>query len=159
MSRAETPSSGAGDGATTATEPLFDLLWQVTAYTHLISEAALADTPLTVSSSSMLLTVAEQPGSTVADISRRIPKTQQTISQVVARLEKLGLIERRLGTGRGVGLHLTDEGREMAQTARAHERQLADGLRELLGAERADALTTLLAESRELLAQAADDSA
>lgn len=47
----------------------------------------------------------------------------------------------------------------MAQTARAHEQQLADGLRELLGAEREDALTALLGESRELLAQAADDSA
>ncbi|HEY2195692.1 MAG TPA: MarR family winged helix-turn-helix transcriptional regulator [Actinomycetospora sp.] len=159
MAPAQAPSSGAGEGRTAAPDSLYELLWQVTAYTHLLNEAALADTPLTVSSSGMLLTVADQPGTTVAEISRRIPKTQQTISQVVARLEKLGLIERRLGTGRGVGLHLTDQGHEMAQTARAHGRQLADGLRELLGAERADALTVLLGESRELLAQAADDSA
>jgi hypothetical protein len=32
----------------------YDLLWQVTACTHLMGDAALADTPLTVASSSLL---------------------------------------------------------------------------------------------------------
>jgi len=94
------------------------------------------------------------PGMTVAEISRRIPKAQQTISSVVARLEKLGLIERRLGSGRGVGLHVTDAGREMAQVAVTHEQELNARLRELLGEERSTALTELLRESRAILREA-----
>lgn len=136
-------------------DELYDLLWQVTAYTHLMGEAALADTPLTVASSSMLITVLEEPGMTVAEISRRIPKAPQTISQVVARLEKLGLIERRLGRGRGVGLHVTDAGRELAQVALAREQELTARLRELLGEERSAALTELLRESHAILRTAA----
>jgi DNA-binding MarR family transcriptional regulator len=107
-----------------------------------------------VASSTMLIAVLEEPGMTVAEISRRIPKTQQTISQVVARLEKLGLIERRLGSGRGVGLYVTDAGREMAQVAAAREQELSARLRELLGEERSRALTELLHESRAILQEA-----
>jgi DNA-binding MarR family transcriptional regulator len=103
---------------------------------------------------SMLIAVLEEPGMTVAEISRRIPKAQQTISSVVARLEKLGLIERRLGSGRGVGLHVTDTGREMAQVAVTHEQELNARLRELLGEERSTALTELLCESRAILREA-----
>jgi DNA-binding MarR family transcriptional regulator len=117
-------------------------------------DAALDGTPLTVASSSMLIGVLEEPGMTVAEISRRIPKTQQTISQLVARLEKLGLIERQLGPGRGVGLYLTDAGREMAQVAVAREQEVAARLRELLGEKRSTALTELLSESREILRKA-----
>jgi DNA-binding MarR family transcriptional regulator len=87
-------------------------------------------------------------------ISRRIPKAQQTISAVVARLEKLGLIERRFGSGRGVGLHATDTGREMAQVAVTHKQELNARLRELLGEERSTALTELLRESRAILREA-----
>lgn len=132
-------------------DTLYDLLWQVTAYTHLMAESALADTPLTVASSSMLISVLREPGITVAEFARRIPKTQQTLSQVVARLEKLGFIERRLGSGRGVGLHLTDAGQEMARHALARDREITARLDELLGEERSAALVTLLAESRAIL--------
>jgi DNA-binding MarR family transcriptional regulator len=154
MARPDVSFSPDGDAVVHGKDALFDLLWQVTAYTHLMGEDALADTPLTVASSSMLITVLEEPGMTVAEISRRIPKTQQTISQVVARLEKLGLIERRLGSGRGVGLYVTGAGREMAQVAVAHEQDLAARLRELLGAERSAALTELLSQSRVILREA-----
>jgi DNA-binding MarR family transcriptional regulator len=154
MARSHAPSSPDGDAPLFGKDTLYDLLWQVTAYTHLMGEAALADTPLTVASSSMLVAVLEEPGMTVAGISRRIPKTQQTISQVVARLEKLGLIERRLGSGRGVGLYVTDSGREMAQGAVAREQELNAQLRELLGEERSAALTELLRESRAILRDA-----
>ena len=130
---------------------LNDLLWEVCAYVELMGEAALADTPLTLPSCGMLARVLGEPGITVAEMSRRIPKTQQAISQVAARLEKLGLIERRLGSGRGVGLFLTDAGREMAQTARAREDELDGRLTELLGAERSSALAELLGESRAIL--------
>jgi DNA-binding MarR family transcriptional regulator len=154
MARSNAPSSPDGDSPVFGNDTLYDLLWQVTAYTHLMGEAALAGTPLTVASSSMLIAVLEEPGMTVAEISRRIPKTQQTLSQVVGRLEKLGLIERRLGSGRGVGLYVTDTGRQLAQVADAREQELTARLRELLGEERSRALTELLGESREILREA-----
>jgi hypothetical protein len=63
-------------------------------------------------------------------------------------------IERRLGSGRGVGLHLTNAGREMAQAAHAREQQLTARLAELVGEERSAALTELLRESRAILREA-----
>jgi DNA-binding MarR family transcriptional regulator len=132
-------------------DELYNLLWQVASYTHLMGEEAFAGTPLTVASGSMLIAVLEQPGLTVAEFSRRIPKTQQTLSQVVARLEKLGLIERRLGPGRGVGLYLTEAGLQMADDAVAREQAVNARLRELLGTERAEQLTELLRESHAIL--------
>jgi len=135
-------------------DELYNLLWQVAAYTHLMGEETFAGTPLTVASGSMLVAISEQPGLTVAEFSRRIPKTQQTLSQVVARLEKLGLIERRLGPGRGVGLYLTEAGQQMAEGAVAREEEVNARLRELLGAERADALAGLLRESHAILREA-----
>jgi DNA-binding MarR family transcriptional regulator len=146
--------SSPGDALIFGKDELYDLLWQVAAYTHLLGEAAFAGTPLTVASSSMLIAVVEEPGMTVAEFSRRIPKTQQTLSQVVARLEKLGLIERRLGPGRGVGLYATDAGRELAEDAVAREQTVTARLRELLGDERTTALTDLLRESRAILREA-----
>jgi DNA-binding MarR family transcriptional regulator len=130
---------------------LYNLLWQVASYSHLMGEDAFAGTPLTAASGSMLIAVLEQPGLTVAEFSRRIPKTQQTLSQVVARLEKLGLIERRLGPGRGVGLYLTEAGQQLAEDAVAREQAVNTRLHDLLGAERAGALTELLRESRAIL--------
>jgi DNA-binding MarR family transcriptional regulator len=95
--------------------------------------------------------VAGEPGITVAEMSRRLPKTQQAISQVAARLEKLGFIERRVGPGRGVGLYATESGREMAAEASRAEAVLERRLRSLLGEERHRALRELLAESRAIL--------
>jgi DNA-binding MarR family transcriptional regulator len=135
-------------------DELYNLLWQVAAYTHLMGEETFAGTPLTVASGSMLIAVLEQPGLTVAEFSRRIPKTQQTLSQVVARLEKLGLIERRLGPGRGVGLYLTEAGRQMAQDAVAREQEVNARLRGLLGTERTEQLAGLLRESHAILREA-----
>ncbi len=135
-------------------DSLYDLLWQVTAYVQLMVEAGLADTPLTMPSASMLIHVRDEPGISVAEFSRRIPKTQQTISSVAARLEKLGLIERRLRSGRGVGLYVTGAGAEMAQLAAAREQQFVTKLGELLGEQRSAALTRLLRESRAILREA-----
>ena len=132
-------------------DELNDLLWQVATYVELMGEAALAGTPLTLASSGMLTTVQAEPGITIAEIARRKPKTQQAVSQVVARLEKLGLLERRLGRGRGVGLHLTSAGRDAAQEGFAREQELRARLREMLGGERYAALEGLLAEAREIL--------
>jgi DNA-binding MarR family transcriptional regulator len=132
-------------------QQLNDLLWEVTTYAELIGEAALADTPLTLPSSGLLAYIDNEPGITVAEMSRRIPKTQQAISQVAARLEKLGYLERRLGPGRGVGLHATAAGHEMADQARRREAEIETRMSGLLGRERYDQLRRLLIESRAIL--------
>ena len=153
MATAPTTPSASGPGETPprGTTQLNDLLWEVTTYVELMGEAALAETPLTLPSSGMLERILEEPGITVAEMSRRLPKSQQAISQVAARLEKLGFLERRLGSGRGVGLFVTDAGREMAQEGRRREQELDRRVRELLGEERHAALRQLLVESRSIL--------
>ena len=140
-------------------DQLNDLLWETTTYIELMGEAALSGTPLTLASSGMLSAVLAEPGITVAEMSRRMPKTQQAISQVAARLEKLGLLERRVGSGRGVGLFVTEAGRAMAETGLERERELVSRLRELLGDERYDELSRLLGEARAIVRVAQADSA
>ncbi len=77
--------------------------------------------------------IATWPGSTVAELSRRTPKTPQAISQVVARLERLGYVERRLGPGRGVGLYITEAGKTAQAEGHLREDRLEERMRELLG--------------------------
>ncbi len=112
-----------------------------------MGEAALADTPLSLLSNRMLAAVLDKPGITVTEMSRRIPKTQQAISHVAAQLTKLGLIERRLGSGRGVELYVTEAGRRMAEEGRAREHGIQIRLRELLGDARYEALEELSGET------------
>ncbi|HTU31338.1 MAG TPA: MarR family transcriptional regulator [Solirubrobacteraceae bacterium] len=133
---------------------LNDLLWETTTYVEMMGEAALAGTPLTLPSSGMLHSVLAEPGITIAEMSRRMPKSQQAISQLAARLEKLGLLERRLGSGRGVGLFVTDAGRELAEVGIAREREMVARLRALLGDERYEELSRLLRETRALVREA-----
>lgn len=130
---------------------LSDLLWEVSAYVEVLGEAELADLPITTASSGMLMTVYAEPGVTVAEIARRKPKSAQAISQIVARLEKLGLVERRLRQGRGVGLHLTSEGQDMAELAFERERAADERLVAILGKQKHETLRRLLVESRGLL--------
>ena len=135
-------------GARTA---LSDLIWEVSTYVEGMGEDALRDTPLTLATAGMLCLVHQEPGITLAEISRRVPKSAQALGQTASRLRKLELIERRLGDGPGIGLHATDAGRELAEVASARESGVADQLRELLGARRYELLTELLIESRDLL--------
>jgi DNA-binding MarR family transcriptional regulator len=135
----------------TGEDELIDLLLDTAYYVKLMGEAALADTPLSLLSSRMLATVLNEPGITVAEISRRIPKTQQMISHVAAQLAKLGLIERQLGSARGVGLYVTDAGRQMAEKGLAREHEMRTRLRELLGEIRYEALEQLSRETRAIL--------
>jgi DNA-binding MarR family transcriptional regulator len=114
----------------------------------LLTEAELADTPLTSAGVGILDVVATRPGVTVAEIARRSPKTPQAISQVVQRLEKLGYVERRLAEGRGVGLHITAAGREVRQQGNEREAAIDEKLRDALGADRYEQLQTLLDEAR-----------
>jgi DNA-binding MarR family transcriptional regulator len=135
-------------------DQLNDLLWETTTYIEFLGEAALAGTPLTLASSGMLTAVHAEPGITIAEMSRRMPKSQQAISQVAARLEKLGLLERRVRSGRGVGLFVTEAGRAMAEVGRAREAELVSRLRELLGDARYDELSRLLIDTRTIVREA-----
>jgi DNA-binding MarR family transcriptional regulator len=86
----------------------------------MLGEAALADSPVTLSGLGLLENVNARLGITIAEIARRAPQTQQALSQITARLAKLGFIERRLtDRGRGIALHLTPAG--ASARAQAHE--------------------------------------
>ena len=135
-------------------DQLNDLLWDVATTVELMGEAALADTPLSLPSCGLLAAVLGEPGITIAEIARRVPKTQQAVSQLGARLQKLGYLERRLGSGRGVGLYVTPAGREVAREGIERERELDQRLRDQLGDERYDELKRLLGESRAILSEA-----
>ena len=56
-------------------ELLGHLLWEVGARVSLLSEAALARTPLTSRAAGMLEAIASDPGTSFAEISRRLPVT------------------------------------------------------------------------------------
>jgi DNA-binding MarR family transcriptional regulator len=131
------------------------LLWEVSTRVGLLGDARLAEQGLTFAASGLLDAVAAEPGITVAGIARRSPKSPQAVSQVAARLQKLGHIERRLGSGggRGVGLHITPSGERLRQQGSAAEAAFDDELKALLG-DRAEELRALLADARARLRDA-----
>jgi DNA-binding MarR family transcriptional regulator len=145
-SAAVPPSNGRGE--------FIDLLLDTAYYVKLMGETALSETPLSLLSSRMLATVLNEPGITVAEMSRQIPKTQQMISHVAAQLTKLGLLERRLGSGRGVELYATDAGRQVAEEGLTREYEMRVNLRALLTDARYGALEQLLSETRAILHEA-----
>ncbi|HVV89785.1 MAG TPA: MarR family transcriptional regulator [Solirubrobacterales bacterium] len=128
------------------------LLWEVGARVGLMSEAALARTPLTPRAAGMLEAVRADPGTSIAEISRRLPVSPQAVSQVLVRLEKGGFVERRTGErGRGVSLFVTAAGEEALAEAKerkaAFDRELAAGI----GEERHAELVRLLKEALPLV--------
>ena len=127
------------------------LLWEVSARTSLLGDAALSYTPLTRASIGILDQIATRPGITIAEITRRAPTSQQAISQVVARLEKLGYVERRLAHGRGVALHVTEAGVQARVEGNALEDDFEAELRDALGAGRYDRLRELLEETNTIV--------
>jgi DNA-binding MarR family transcriptional regulator len=151
MARSPEHAQPADDPAQRWAHRLGHLLWETSARVSLLGEAELADTPLTLPALGLLDIIGALPGITVAEISRRLPTTQQSISQTVARLEKLGYVERRLGPRRGVGLHVTPSGQQAHNEGTAREEALDQRLEELLGAERHRELSALLEQARELL--------
>ncbi len=153
------PRPADGSAPEESAPQLLDLLRDVTEYADAIGEAALADTALSLSASGLLIAICHQPGITIAQISRQIPKTQQTIGQVVARLHKLGLIERRLGDGRGIALHPTAAGRDVAGRALAGEAAAERQLHSILGRDRHRRLVAALTQAHAVLRDAvtADD--
>jgi DNA-binding MarR family transcriptional regulator len=127
------------------------LLWETATRLNLRGEAALAGTPLSLPALGLLDFISSDPGITVAEISRRTPKAQQTISQVLSRMEKLGFVERRLRAGRGVGLYLTAAGEAAHVQASSREDELEAFLHDGLGAVAYEQLRSLLHRTRQLL--------
>lgn len=114
-------------------------------------EAALAGTPLSLPLNHLLDAVTAEPGVTVTEIARRLGKSQQAISQAADRLERLGFIERHVGTGRTVGLRATDTGRAASADGVRRELVAEDQTRQLLGSDRFDTLMALLESARDAL--------
>jgi DNA-binding MarR family transcriptional regulator len=129
-------------------ERLGHLLWEVGARVSLLSEAALARTPLSPRAAGMMEAVTSDPGTSIAEISRRLPVSPQAVSQVLTRLEASGYIERRPGErGRGVALFVTAEGEKALAIADARKESFDRELAEALGEERHAELVRLLTEA------------
>ncbi|HVW48533.1 MAG TPA: MarR family transcriptional regulator [Solirubrobacterales bacterium] len=129
-------------------EFLGHLLWEVGSRVALLSEAALARTRCTPRSAGMLEAIASDPGTSFAEISRRLPVTPQAVAQVVARLEESELIERRSGErGRGVALYITEAGEAALEVAKERKAAFDHELAEALGEERHAELVRLLKEA------------
>jgi DNA-binding MarR family transcriptional regulator len=124
------------------------LLWECYARMVPLADELFNDGELTLSLAGTLDMVGTWPGSTAAELSRRSPKTQQAISQLVAKLEKLGYVERRVGPGRGVGLYLTAAGEAAQAEGNRREQQLELRLRELLGEDTYTQLRDMLERAR-----------
>ncbi|MBO0769481.1 MAG: MarR family transcriptional regulator [Solirubrobacterales bacterium] len=127
---------------------LHHLLWECYTHTLPIGDEVFADSELTLPLAGALDMIGTWPGSTTAGLARRMPKTQQAISQLVARLESLGYVERRLGTGRGIGLYLTREGELARADGNRREELLQARLGELLGGQVLAQLTDALEQAR-----------
>jgi len=124
------------------------LLWEVGTRVSLLGEAALSRTPLTSRMAGLLHTIVANPGTSIAEISRKVPVSPQAVSQVVVRLEGLGYLERRPGErGRGVALHVTAAGEEVLGEAEERKEALNRELVEALGEERYAELVRLLREA------------
>jgi DNA-binding MarR family transcriptional regulator len=127
------------------------LLWDVSRRTSGLGEAALASTPLSLSTLGVLDWIAACPGITVADITRRVPTSQQAISQAVARLQNLGLVERRVADGRRTALYITRAGADARALGCEVEADFERRLEEALGRDRYERLRELLAETRDIV--------
>jgi len=110
------------------------LLRQASAAYRLRMERALADLQVTPPQFAALTMVAAYPGLSSADLARLAVLTPQTVSVIVANLERAGSVVRRPHPvhGRIQTLEITDGGRALLARCRERvqvlERQLAAGL-------------------------------
>ncbi len=124
------------------------LLWEVGARVSMLGEEALARTPLTSRMAGILEAIMADPGTSIAEMSRKVPVSPQAVSQVVVRLEGMGYLERRSGErGRGVALHITAAGEKAFAEADERKAALNAELAETLGEERHAELVRLLREA------------
>jgi DNA-binding MarR family transcriptional regulator len=128
------------------------LLWETYTRMAVLAEQQFGAGMMTMATTGTLDQIDTWPGTTVAEMSRRTPKTQQAISQVVARLEKAGYVERRVGRGRGVGLYLTPAGSAALTSGRVLELRLEQRLRELFGDALYEQVRDVLQQARARLA-------
>ena len=128
------------------------LMWECYVQMLPLGDEVFADSELTLPLAGTLDMIGTWPGCTAAELSRRTPKTQQAISQLVAKLEQLGYVERRLGPGRGVGLYLTTAGAAAHADGNRREEMLEERLRELLGDDTYTQLAATLEQARASLA-------
>jgi DNA-binding MarR family transcriptional regulator len=144
-------------GELPGSERIGHLLWESSSRVMLLAEPLLAELQLSLPSMGALERIAADPGITASELARQAFKTQQAVSQVTGRLERLGYVERRLGAGRGVGLRATKLGLEVLAKGTAIEAQIDARLVEMIGAGDAEHLRELLRRLRESLAEATDE--
>lgn len=132
-------------------ERLLHLLWEVFVRTSALGEAAIHATSLSRPGLGMLDITGANPGITVSEIARRLPVTQQSVSQIVARLEGLGLLERRLLGGRNIGLYLTETGARMRAAGDAADVAFERELEVALGPARYERFRKILLEAKEVV--------
>jgi DNA-binding MarR family transcriptional regulator len=134
------------------------LLWETSLRAYAFSEPVLADMQLSLPSIGALETISEFPGITASELARHVFKTQQAVSQVTGRLERLGYIERSVGRGRGVGLRITKLGSEALAAGIAGEQAVELRLEELLGSDLFEALRAHLQEARDRLTEVTEST-
>lgn len=94
-------------------------------------ERALAETGLTLPQFSVLTMLAAYPGASGADLARLSMLTPQTVSVIVANLERLGAVERRAHAvhGRIQHIDVTAVGKQWLTRCRALVRHVDNALR------------------------------
>lgn len=135
-------------------EHLGHLLWEVFSRISALGEARFSKLELSRPSLGLLDVIATQPGISIAEIARQQPKTQQAISQVVARLESIGMVERKLVKGRTIGLYLTTLGTKARNEGAAAELAFEKELEALLGKDKYERLRKQLLDVRAPLIEA-----
>jgi DNA-binding MarR family transcriptional regulator len=132
------------------------LLWEASVRWTAIGETQLSGTQLSFPSIGVLGRISALPGSTASTLAREGFKTQQAISQVTGRLERLGYIERRVGLGRGVWLYITEAGERALAEGMAIEERLEAQAREVLGEELYTELKENLRQARAAFIEVAE---
>lgn len=121
-----TPVPKAGEGKRGEAGYLGYLLRQAAGAVRLRMERLLADLDVTPPQFGVLTMLSAYPGISNADVARLAVLTPQTVSVIVANLEKAGSIERRPHPihGRIQHIDLTPQGRELLQRCKQRTKQL-----------------------------------
>ena len=90
---------------------------------------------LRTAEATILQIIAHNPGISQSALGRMLDIQRANMTPIAARLEARGWVRRRPSDGRSLGLELTDEGRKVAQRARA----VVDGFEAELAARIPDA--------------------
>ncbi len=110
------------------------LLRQASAAVRLATERAFDDLEVTMPQFLVMTMVNAYPGASSADVARLAMLTPQTISLIVANLERAGRLRREVSPGHGriQRMELTDEGRDLLDRCRERTGVIDVRLRESL---------------------------